>query len=174
MTTVPGASSEAASRRLKQQRRRDTKPELVLRRELHRRGLRYRTEMPVVDGRRRHDIVFGSAKVVVDVRGCFWHRCPDHGTLPKANSEWWRAKLEANRERDLDTESRLAEAGWSLIVVWEHDDPVATADVIESALRERSTSRQRTKRFGQAQSQGEAGAVVAAGEPSADSVSGTR
>jgi DNA mismatch endonuclease, patch repair protein len=140
MTTVPGASSQAASRRLKQQRQRDTKPEVVLRRELHRRGLRYRIETPVVDRRRRHDIVFGSAKVVVDVRGCFWHGCPDHGTLPKANSEWWRAKLAANRERDLDTESRLAEAGWSLIVVWEHDDPVAAANVIESAVHDRRAS----------------------------------
>jgi len=141
MTTVPGASSQAASRRLKRQRQRDTKPELALRRELHRRGLRYRIEMPVVDRRRRHDIVFSSAKVVVDVRGCFWHGCPDHGTLPKANAEWWRAKLAANRERDLDTESRLSEAGWSFIVVWEHDEPVATADLVESTVHHRLDTR---------------------------------
>lgn len=137
MTSTPIPSSQAASSRLKRQRQRDTKPELALRRELHRRGLRYRINTPAIDRRRRHDIVFASAKVVVDVRGCFWHGCPDHGTLPKANSEWWRTKLEANRERDSDTASRLAEAGWSLIIVWEHDDPLAAADLVEDTLLHR-------------------------------------
>ncbi|MEY4373820.1 MAG: hypothetical protein RL219_2589 [Actinomycetota bacterium] len=61
---------------------RDTAPELALRRELHRRGLRYRVHMPILDGRRKHDIVFSGAGVVVEVLGCFWHRCPQHSTSP--------------------------------------------------------------------------------------------
>jgi DNA mismatch endonuclease (patch repair protein) len=63
-----------------------------------------------------------------------------HGTTPKANSEWWQAKIEANRLRDLDTATRLADAGWKLVVVWEHDDPVVAADLVESVLTKTSGS----------------------------------
>ena len=136
MTAAPGASSTAALTRMKRQRQRDTKPEMALRRELHKRGRRYRVQVPIMDNRRRHDIVFISARVVVEVRGCFWHGCPLHGTSPKANSEWWRTKIEANRRRDLDTERRLTDAGWKLLVVWEHEDPCHAADAVEKALTE--------------------------------------
>jgi DNA mismatch endonuclease (patch repair protein) len=122
---------------MKAQKRRDTAVELALRRELWRRGLRYRLQQPVADRRRRHDLVFSQACVVVDVRGCFWHSCPAHGSLPKANREWWRDKLRANRDRDDDTAQRLGEAGWLLLIVWEHDDPRDAADVIERAVRDR-------------------------------------
>lgn len=118
------------------QRRADTRPELLLRRELHRRGLRYRVNRQVLPGsRRRHDIVFTRARVVVEVRGCFWHACPEHGTSPKANAEWWATKLNKNVERDRDTERRLADAAWRVTVVWEHEDPLAAADRVESAVR---------------------------------------
>ena len=139
MTPVPSASSTAALTRMKRQRQRDTKPEMALRRELHRRGRRYRVHVPVMQGRSRHDIVFSSAKVVVEVRGCFWHGCPTHATLPKANAEWWRSKIAATRQRDVDTSHRLAEAGWTLIVVWEHEDPIVATDAVESALEMAST-----------------------------------
>ena len=134
MTGVPTASSEAALTRMKRQRQRDTKPEMAIRRELHQRGRRYRVHLAVFDKRRRHDIVFSSSRVVVDVRGCFWHGCPIHGTMPKEHSKWWRDKIEANQRRDLDTERRLADAGWKLVVVWEHDDPTSAADEIEVEL----------------------------------------
>jgi DNA mismatch endonuclease (patch repair protein) len=61
--------------------------------------------------------------VAVDIRGCSWHGCPEHGTEPRANADWWRAKLAANRARDADTEARLGAADWMLLVVWEHEDP---------------------------------------------------
>src|SRR5262245_53641325 len=106
--STPSASSLDALARMKRQGRRDTTPELALRRELHRLGLRYRVNRIVLSGsRRRHDVVFPGARVVVEVRGCFWHSCPLHGTRPKANAKWWQQKLEANRRRDLDTEQRL-------------------------------------------------------------------
>ncbi len=132
----PAASSPDARRRMQNQRRSDTRPELDLRRELHRRGLRFRLQRQLLpDVRRTSDIVFGSARLVVEVRGCFWHGCPEHATSPKANDTWWREKIARNRARDLDTEARLRKAGWTVVVVWEHEDPVAAADRIERAVR---------------------------------------
>ena len=119
---------------MQRQRSCDTVPELALRKELHGRGLRYRLHVTVVDRRRRHDIVFTKPKVVVEVRGCFWHGCPEHGTSPKANASWWAEKLATNRRRDEDTALRLAEAGWTLVVVWEHEDAVVAADRVAAAI----------------------------------------
>lgn len=121
---------------MQRQARRDTAPELAIRREVWRRGLRYQVDVAPVRGlRRRADLAFTRARVAVYVDGCFWHRCPIHATTPKANSEWWTAKLDANVRRDVDTDRRLAEAGWSVIRVWEHEDVVTAADLIEAAVR---------------------------------------
>jgi DNA mismatch endonuclease (patch repair protein) len=122
---------------MKYQRRRDTKAELALRSELWRRGLRYRVDVKLVGRRRRVDIAFTRAMVAVFADGCFWHRCPDHASLPKANREWWRAKLDANQRRDRDTDRELRAAGWLVIRVWEHEDPVDAADRVEAAVRTR-------------------------------------
>ncbi len=117
--------------------RRDTKPEIELRRLLHARGLRYRVDRSVLPGvRRRADIVFPSARVVVFVDGCFWHGCPEHVTWPKSNAEFWRQKIEANRSRDRDTDDRLAAAGWRSIHVWEHEDAAPAADRVERLVRQ--------------------------------------
>ena len=79
------------------------------------------------------------APVIVEVKGCFWHGCPEHGTRPKANAEWSAEKLEANRRRDEDSARRLTSSGWTLRAVWEHEDPQGAADRIESLLeRKRS------------------------------------
>src|SRR3954447_5164896 len=107
----PAASSEHVRRRMEKQVRRDTKPELELRRAVWRLGLRYRVDIAPIPGRRRADLVFTRAKVAVYVDGCFWHSCPTHATIPKANREWWVAKLDTNVRRDRDTDRRLAEAG---------------------------------------------------------------
>lgn len=136
----PGASSPEIERRMKSQQRRDTKPEATLRSELWRRGLRYRVDFKAVGRRRRVDIAFTRAKVAVFVDGCFWHRCPLHGSLPKANHAWWRQKLEANERRDRDTDRELIEAHWLIIRVWEHEDPMEAADRVEAAVRARSSS----------------------------------
>lgn len=136
-TQRPSASSPAIEHRMKNQRRRDTKAELALRSELWRRGLRYRVDVKVVGRRRRVDIAFTRAMVAVFVDGCFWHRCPDHASLPKANREWWKAKLDANERRDRDTDREMAAAGWLVIRVWEHEDPVIAANRVEAAVRAR-------------------------------------
>jgi DNA mismatch endonuclease, patch repair protein len=118
------------------QKRSDTAPEVALRKELHRRGFRYRVDyqLPLHGVRRRADIVFTARRIAVFVDGCYWHACPVHATWPTASAEWWRAKLEGNVRRDRDTDQRLAEAGWVSLRVWEHDDPMAAADRVESAL----------------------------------------
>ncbi|MCZ7531735.1 MAG: very short patch repair endonuclease [Acidimicrobiia bacterium] len=120
----PAASSDAVRRRLRRQPQRDTKPELAVRRAVWHRGLRYNVDRPPIPGlRRRADLIFPRARVAVYVDGCFWHQCPDHGTTPKANREWWIAKLTANVQRDRDTDRRLRQAGWTVVRIWEHEDP---------------------------------------------------
>ena len=86
-------------------------------------------------GRRRADLFFTRAKVAVYVDGCFWHRCPIHGTVPKANREWWLAKLDANVRRDRDTDARLRGGGWSVLRFWEHDDPDLAARAVAARVR---------------------------------------
>ncbi len=98
-------------------------------------GLRYRIHRrPLPQLRRQADIVFTRARVAVFVDGCFWHGCPDHGTSPKVNGEWWAAKLEVNRKRDLDTNAQLAEAGWTTVRVWEHEEATAAAQGVSEAV----------------------------------------
>lgn len=117
------------------QKRRDTAPELGIRRILHRRGYRYRVDRSVLPAsRRRHDLVFSRARVVVEIRGCFWHACPQHATRPRANQQWWDGKLARNVARDADTQRQLEAAGWLLVVVWEHEDPANAADRIATQV----------------------------------------
>ncbi|MEU3406786.1 hypothetical protein ABZ766_22985 [Streptomyces sp. NPDC006670] len=90
--------------------------------------------------RREADIVFGPARVAVFVDGCFWHGCPLHATWPKNNSDFWRAKIEGNRRRDLDTDARFAEAGWLVLRVWEHEGvDEAAARVIQAVAARRGS-----------------------------------
>jgi DNA mismatch endonuclease, patch repair protein len=116
--------------------RRDTKPELKLRRALHALGLRYRVDVqPEPSLRRRADLVFRRARVAVFVDGCFWHGCPEHSKLGRSNRTWWASKLAGNRMRDADTTTRLGASGWTVIRVWEHDDMAAAAGTIAQAVR---------------------------------------
>jgi DNA mismatch endonuclease (patch repair protein) len=121
------------------QRTRDTVPELAVRRILHSMGLRYRVDRPPLPGlRRRADIVFGPAKVAVFIDGCFWHGCPEHGRREtQANPGYWSGKIARNRERDADTDARLADAGWAVVRVWEHEPPVESAELIARTVAQR-------------------------------------
>ena len=134
MPPEPSPPADRHRRRLIQQRRRDTKPEILIRRELHRLGLRYRVDHPLPIPRRRADVVFPRERVAVFVDGCFWHHCPEHGTTPANNREWWRAKLEANVARDQATDAQLESQDWLAIRVWEHEDPRVAAARIRTAL----------------------------------------
>ena len=115
---------------------RDTSPEMALRSELHRRGLRFRKRYTIRLGDRRWtqpDVVFTRARLVVFVDGCFWHSCPEHGSQPKANSGYWKPKLARNVDRDRDTDGRLAALGWQVLRAWEHEDPEDVADRVRDA-----------------------------------------
>src|SRR4051794_40647155 len=131
-TTRPIPPSAAKSDEMRRTRQHGTAPELAIRSELHRKGLRYRVQRPlVIDERRKADISFPKERVAVFVDGCFWHSCPQHATRPRANAEFWAEKLARNRTRDRDTDRRLAEAGWTVVRVWEHEAPARAADFIE-------------------------------------------
>src|SRR4051812_21799812 len=104
-------------------RRRDTNPEMAVRRAVYALGLRYRVDArPLPDLNRRADLVFTRAKVAVFVDGCYWHGCPEHGTTAKTNATYWGPKIRGNRERDAETDRLLLEAGWVTVRIWEHDD----------------------------------------------------
>lgn len=133
---TPPPSSDVARLRMERQGPRDTDAEVRIRRRLHSMGLRFRVDRQIVPSlRRRADIVFSRARIAVLVDGCFWHGCPTHGTWPKANADWWREKIEANRRRDADTDRKLAGAGWRVIRVWEHEPVEKAADRIAQAIR---------------------------------------
>lgn len=135
MSSVSWASSEGAARSMRANRGRDTTLELNIRRRLHAAGYRYRVDYAPISGtRRRADIVFTRLRVAVFVDGCFWHGCPIDYTAPRSNADFWRAKLDSNRARDLDTNARLAETGWVVLRFWEHDTLNEMFDSIKDSL----------------------------------------
>jgi DNA mismatch endonuclease (patch repair protein) len=134
VTRIP-ASSEHASRRMSRVRQKHTDAEIALRRELFRRGLRYRVDYLVsAKPRRVADIAFTRFKIAIFVDGCFWHGCPIHATWPKQNAELWRQKIEANRTRDADTNERLRRSGWKVLRFWRHESPIEAATIIANAI----------------------------------------
>jgi DNA mismatch endonuclease (patch repair protein) len=85
--------------------------------------------------RRRADVVFAGPRVAVFVHGCFWHGCPEHGTTPRANADWWQDKLRANRLRDEDTRRQLEAIGWTVLEVWEHEDMDLAAECVAAVVQ---------------------------------------
>jgi len=139
VSAIPPTSVDApTSRRMSRQRTRDTEPEMLLRRELHRRGLRYRVDAALPGlPRRRADVLFTRARVAVFLDGCFWHGCPEHKTTPTTNGAWWAAKLARNIERDRETDAHLRSLGWTVLRVWEHEDITHAATDIENIVLRR-------------------------------------
>jgi DNA mismatch endonuclease (patch repair protein) len=130
---TPVPLNTTVSAQMQRMPRSSTGPEIMIRRELHSRGLRFRVNHPLLPG--RPDVAFTAARVAVFVDGCFWHSCPDHGLLPKNNRDWWRNKLERNVERDREKDAQLEEMGWTVVHVWEHEGPLEAADAIEQLWR---------------------------------------
>jgi DNA mismatch endonuclease, patch repair protein len=123
---------------MKANRRRDTGPELALRSSMHRAGLRFRVDFPIrTPGARlvRADVVFPVHRIAVFVDGCYWHGCPDHGTWPATNRAYWAQKIEANRRRDQATTAALEQDGWTVVRVWEHENPELAARSIAHLVR---------------------------------------
>ena len=115
--------------------------ERELRSRLHRRGLRFNKHAAPLPGLRcRADVVFPRSRVAVFVDGCYWHRCPLHGSQPKSNADWWRLKLDANVARDRRNDLALAEAGWRVLRFWTHERLEDMVDEIVAAVQSRAGS----------------------------------
>ncbi|WP_435079272.1 very short patch repair endonuclease [Clavibacter michiganensis] len=135
------ASSDTARRVMRANKRRDTAPELAVRRILHARGHRYRVDLRVaMESRSRADIAFTRQRIAVFIDGCFWHGCPDHLHLPKSNADYWGPKLARNVERDGEVTALLTGLGWTVLRFWEHEpaDAVAEAIIAEREMRLRT------------------------------------
>ena len=128
------ALSGLVRQRMRRQARMDTGPELAFRRQLRRRGLRCRINQRVPGERGSIDIAFTRRHLAVFVDGCFWHGSPVHGTIPKTNSDWWSSKLLTNRERDARYDALLKNMGWSVLTVWEYEQPDISAVSIAQLL----------------------------------------
>ena len=132
------ASSPAVRSVMRANRSRDTKPEVLLRSVLHAHGLRYRVDSPPVPQlRRRADLVFPTARVAVFVDGCYWHGCPEHYRPARINAEFWNSKIEANKARDAETNRLLAESGWQVVRIWEHEPVAEAAQRVEDVVHAR-------------------------------------
>jgi DNA mismatch endonuclease (patch repair protein) len=134
----PLPSSEAVTRVMRGNRRSDTRLEIRVRSELHRRGLRFRKQLLIIAGdvRVRADVAFPRQRLAVFLDGCFWHRCPEHGNSPRANSDYWSTKLDRNVERDQRVLVALDAAGWSVLRIWEHVPASFAADQVQTVLAE--------------------------------------
>jgi DNA mismatch endonuclease (patch repair protein) len=98
--------------------------------------MRFRADFPVSVGDRtvRVDVAFTRVRVAVFVDGCFWHRCPQHGTAPRTNSAYCGPKLDRNVQRDGEVNEALASAGWTVVRIWEHVPPDEASGEVERVV----------------------------------------
>jgi DNA mismatch endonuclease (patch repair protein) len=132
----PAPLNAGRSRNMQANRRSDTKPEVTLRKALHRLGYRYRKDLLIKlpDTRVRPDIVFTRRKIAIFIDGCFWHVCPQHGRQPTTNEWYWTPKLRRNLERDSKANAALQEAGWTVLRIWEHEPLEQAIQAVRSAV----------------------------------------
>ena len=134
----PAASSAVVSRVMKRVKTKDTAPETAIRKRLFAAGIRFRVQYkpdhPKL-GRASIDIAFPKHKIAVFVDGCFWHACPEHGAVPKANNAWWADKLKSNVARDTRITETLEHSGWRVLRFWSHETPEEVCDHIREALQ---------------------------------------
>lgn len=116
-------------------RKRDTKPELLVRRLVHRLGYRYRLHVGELPG--SPDLVFPKLKCAIFVHGCFWHQhdhvsCRAGKVRPRVNTDYWGPKLERNVARDAEAQSALEAGGWRVLVLWECE--LGNGDLLEGQV----------------------------------------
>lgn len=114
-------SKETRSYNMSRIRSKDTKPEMLVRRFLHKNGFRYRLHVKDLPG--KPDIVLPKYKTVIFIHGCFWHGhegCKYY-VVPKTRTEWWVEKIERNKSNDVKAEGTLISAGWHIVNIWECD-----------------------------------------------------
>ncbi|MCA0851353.1 very short patch repair endonuclease [Salipiger thiooxidans] len=130
-------SKERRSWNMSQIRGKDTKPEILLRSLLHRRGFRFRLHAPGLPG--TPDIVLPKYRTVIFVHGCFWHRhegC-SNATMPKTRTDFWTEKFRRTVERDQEKQAQLERAGWRVLTVWECElksNPSETSQILKNQI----------------------------------------
>lgn len=114
----------------------DTTPEMVVRRLVHGMGYRYRLHQKDLPG--KPHLVFAGRRKVIFVNGCFWHShdCPRGARQPKANADYWKAKIGRNVTRDADSAAALQASGWQVLTVWECETKASVHVALEERLRE--------------------------------------
>lgn len=159
-------TAEQRRRIMQAVRSRDTGPEMLVRRLLHRLGYRYRLHRRDLPG--RPDIVFSSRRKVIFVHGCFWHShgC-SKGRLPKSRLDFWRPKLLGNSRRDGRNQEALRALGWTVLVIWqcETTDLEALAQRLRRFLGDRGLPSPRGARRASALAPNRAAATKPRGEP---------
>ena len=112
-------SPEQRSRTMRAIHGKNTKPEMIVRRYLYANGFRYRVNVRSLPG--TPDIVLRKYATVIFIHGCFWHGHSEcqAGRTPKSNVDFWEKKIKRNKERDIEVRTKLKEAGWRTMIVWE-------------------------------------------------------
>ena len=115
----PIPMKEITSKIMSRIKGKNTKPEIILRKEMWKNGIKgYRLHWNKAPG--RPDIAFPGKKVAIFVNGCYWHRCPScNPPLPKTHQKFWKEKFEKNKKRDKKKINDLQEGGWRVLVIWE-------------------------------------------------------
>jgi DNA mismatch endonuclease (patch repair protein) len=127
-------SKETRSYNMSRIRSKDTKPELLVRKFLHKNGFRYRLHVKDMPG--KPDIVLPKYKTVIFIHGCFWHghQGCKYYVVPKTRTEWWLNKIQGNSANDTKAEALLLASGWKIIKLWECELKKATIDNTFSKL----------------------------------------
>ena len=137
---IMAKTKEQIARNMRSNKSKDTKPELMLRKELWRRGLRYRKNVKTLEG--KPDIVFLRAQIAIFVDGRMWHGYDwEHQKMDfKSHQDYWISKIERNMERDYSVTQELIEQGWLVLRFWDFEiekNVVKCADKIELAYKNR-------------------------------------
>lgn len=136
-------SPEQRSRNMSKIKQKDTKPEKLLRKAIHRAGFRFRKNVKNLPG--KPDIVLPKYKTVIFVHGCFWHRhdCKRGHSIPSNRKKFWIEKFRKNVERDAEKQKLLKEEGWKVIVIWECE--LKDMDKVLSKLKKELKKTERAK-----------------------------
>ncbi|MDP2414290.1 very short patch repair endonuclease [Daejeonella sp.] len=134
-------SKEIRSYNMSRIRSKNTKPEMLVRKFLHKNGFRYRLHVKNLPG--KPDIVLPKYKSVIFIHGCFWHGhegCKYY-VVPKTRTDWWLKKIMTNTSNDLKAEETLLSKGWKIIRIWECEIKSAQKFIVRSdeLLKEIST-----------------------------------
>lgn len=114
-------------------RNKDSKIEILLRKELWRNGFRYRKNSTKYFG--KPDIVLPKHKTVIFVDSCFWHGCKKHGSMPQTRREFWETKISRNKARDKEVSRFYKKEGWNIIRIWEHDMSQKNIAIVTKVIR---------------------------------------